>query len=447
MVAAVLGSRSRGARWGGGAALVAASTAVVILASGGGSSHTLRAAFESAVQVVPGQQVRIAGRPVGAVRSVALSGGRAVVVLNIDDADWPLRRGTVARLRLGQPVTYASRYVELIPPPHTRAGQPLLPDGGILTTADTVTPVEFDQLYRTFGPRTRRNFQGLLSNASATLRGHGHDLARGVARGAGGMQSFAGLYEDLGADRVALRTLVVAGARTTAALRRRETALRGLVGNAAATFDELADHARAVQRSLQLLPANLEAGRRTLARLDGSLAGLQGLVDDVRPGAAGLRRIAPTVRRAVSTLQDVAPRATATLRTGERAAPAIRRLLATGTPFMPRLASVFRRLAPMAGCLRPYGPEIAGALSVYGVGYRTNYDRAGHYDRAAVQSSFIPVGNSMTTKQAVDQLGGDRLTYAMPRPPGLNVGQPWFIPECGVTRDALDPGKDPETER
>jgi hypothetical protein len=36
------------------------------------------------------------------------------------------------------------------------------------------------------------------------------------------------------------------------------------------------------------------------------------------------------------------------------------------------------------------------------------------------------------------------LTYAFPRPPGDSAGQPWFLPECGITKDAYDPSKDPE---
>jgi hypothetical protein len=37
------------------------------------------------------------------------------------------------------------------------------------------------------------------------------------------------------------------------------------------------------------------------------------------------------------------------------------------------------------------------------------------------------------------------LDYAFPRPPGYSAGQPWFLPKCGVTTDALDPSKDPES--
>jgi hypothetical protein len=34
--------------------------------------------------------------------------------------------------------------------------------------------------------------------------------------------------------------------------------------------------------------------------------------------------------------------------------------------------------------------------------------------------------------------------YALPRPPGLNAGQPWFLPECGAGPSSVNPAHDPE---
>jgi virulence factor Mce-like protein len=429
-------------RWAPVGGLAIAVVVVLGVLMSGGDGHTLRAAFTAAVQVVPGQEVRISGRRVGEVRSVSVSGGDAVVDMAIDDDAWPLRRGTTARLRFGLPLTYGARSVELHPGP---VDQPPLPDGGILTTADTITPVEFDQLYRIFGPRTRNNLQGLLTNTSTTLSGRQRDLAAAITQGGPGLDQLSGFYADLGADPTALRTLVTAGAATSSALARRDRALAAAVGNAGATFDELADHARSLQATLDGLPPALRTGSRTLARLDRSLDGLQGLVDDVRPGAAGLRSIAPTVRRAVATLRDVAPLATTTLQLGRRRAPAISRFLAKATRFMPRLSSTLGGLAPMVACLRPYGPEIMGFFANWG-SYNANFDGLGRYARNSIQSPVFPAGTPDTSKQIADRLG-DRVRYAFPPPPGWQVGQPWFIPKCGITKAVVNPSRDPETER
>jgi virulence factor Mce-like protein len=417
-------------------------TVLVLLMTGGGSSHTLRAAFTSAVQVVPGQEVRLAGRRIGDVRSVSVSGGHAVVAMRIDDDAWPLRRGTTARLRFGLPLTYGARYIDLHPGP---GDEPPLADGGILPTDDTISPVEFDQLYRMLGPRTRRNFQGLLANASTTLAGHQRDIAAAVTQGGQGLDQLSLFFADLGADAGSLRTLVQAGAATTSALAVRDRALGAAVAHAGTTFEALAQHARALQATLGELPPALSSGSRTLVRLDHSLSGLQALVSDVRPGATGLRAIAPTVQRAVVTLRTVAPLATTTLQVGRRRAPEIRRFLTTATPFMPTLSSTLRGLAPMAACVRPYGPEIASMFSTWG-SYSANFDRLGHYARDSVQSPVFPAGTQQSSKQIADELG-DRVRYAFPPPPGWHVGQPWFIPQCGITKAVLDPSRDPEAKR
>jgi hypothetical protein len=248
---------------------------------------------------------------------------------------------------------------------------------------------------------------------------------------------------DLGANRSALRTLVTAGARTSAALRSREADLRALLDHAAATFDELAAHARAQQATLERFPAALHSGQRTLGRLDGSLVGLQGLVDDLRPGAVGLRDIAPSLTRATRALLDVSPLAARTLRVGARAAPDVDRFLRVATPFMPQLGSTLGQLAPMVACLRPYGPEIAGQV-VDWAGFEGNYDQFGHYQRAAQQKPPFAPGTPLTSVQIVNSVFRNKIFYAMPRPPGLGAGQPWLIPQCGAGADALDVTKDPE---
>jgi hypothetical protein len=317
----------------------------------------------------------------------------------------------------------------------------------VLTTADTVTPVEFDQMFNTFDAPTRRDLGGLIENAANTLDGRGGALARALGDGSTGVQRLADMMGELGSDRYALGTLVQAGARTAGALRRRDGALGDLVDHLATTTDALARHAHAQQAALDRFPGALGSGRRLMRRLDTSLVGLQGLTDDLRPGARGLRAIAPAVRRTTAALYAVAPMATTTLNAGAGAAPDIDRLLRAGAPFMPRLASVLGGLGPMMACLRPYGPEMAGFLSTWlgsvGVG-----DVPTPYARILVTQppAGMDAGTQMSSRQLVDEHRG-RLSYAMPRPPGLNAGQPWFLPQCGAGRDAVDPAKDPETGR
>ena len=57
----------------------------------------------------------------------------------------------------------------------------------------------------------------------------------------------------------------------------------------------------------------------------------------------------------------------------------------------------------------------------------------GHYARS-FELTVIPAlypGTALNSQQALTLSPG--ITYAFPRPPGLNDGHPYFIPQCGIT--------------
>jgi phospholipid/cholesterol/gamma-HCH transport system substrate-binding protein len=429
----------RTAPWLLAVALIAVAVAVL---SGGSSGHRLRAVFVAALQARSGQQVRIAGRAIGSIDSVALSNGQALVTIDLGAGGWPLHQGTTAELRFGAAAAYASRFVQLTPGPATA---PTLPDGALLPVANTITPVEFDQVFSTFGPRTRANFGGTISGMARVLSGHGSDIASGLSLGSAGIERTANVLGDLGADPAALSTLLTAGARTASALRARDPQLQGLVTSAAETLGVFADNATAMQETLDKLPATLATERATLAHLDRSLGGLSGLVSDIRPGAVGLRRVAPVLAHTLHTLVRVAPLAIGTLRAGTRNAPAVTSFLSAARPFTPPLSRALASLAPMVGCIRPYAPEIAGFQSTW-AGIGSYFDKTGHFVRVNIVQTPVTPGTTETSAQAVASSGGS-LSYAMPRPPGLNAGRPWFQPQCGAGPGALDPSTDPEAGR
>jgi phospholipid/cholesterol/gamma-HCH transport system substrate-binding protein len=421
---------------------VAVVALALVLASGGPSARTVRAAFAGAINVVPGQEVRIAGVKVGEVHSVREADGQALLDLQIDDSRaWPLHQGTVARLRYGTTVSYASRYVELFPGPRSA---PALQNGGVLTSADTITPVEFDQIFNIYDGQARSNLRGLIANGAGALQGESGELGSALQNSPGAFDQLAGMMRELGADRNLLDRLVTQGARATAALERVDGPLRALIDNLAGSFDELANHAAAQQASLDRMPRTFATARDTLHRFDESLNGLDGLVTDIAPGASGLVRLAGPAAAALSELQRVAPLGTRTLSTGTRAGPAITALLREGSSFLPNFGTVLHQLTPAMGCLRPYGPELTGALSTW-AGFAKNYDSIAHYARTLVQTLAYPAGVDSSSQQLVGMAPGT--TYAFPRPPGLNAGQTWLQSQCDAGPTALLPGADPEAKR
>jgi hypothetical protein len=78
-------------------------------------------------------------------------------------------------------------------------------------------------------------------------------------------------------------------------------------------------------------------------------------------------------------------------------------------------------------------------------GYNKNFDSGGHYARTfpLLYNPLLTAGIPLNSATIVGLSGGG-IHYAMPRPPGLNAGQPWYLPQCGAGPDSLTPSKDPE---
>jgi virulence factor Mce-like protein len=418
--------------------------AVVVIGNPFSGSHDriIRARFQSAEQLTPGLEVRIAGRKVGSIDAIDLTGGSPIVAMQVTERDvWPLPAGTTVEARWGSTTSLAYRYVELHPGPPS--GAPLR-SGTLLSEAHTATPVELDQYYRIFRGRTIGDVRSLVGELGDTLASNGPALQRGLAAAPGAVNQTSAVLSRLGADQTALEALVVQGNRVTGALADRQGDLGALVDHLAGTFDEFARHTQAEQAALDQAPQSLSTAAGTLKRLDTSLTGLQGLVDDIAPGATQLQKLAPRLSGALVRLDQVGPLAASTLARGTSAAAPLDRMLQAGTPFLPQLGSMLAQLAPVLDCLRPYTPELAGNLGTW-TGYNQNYDKGGHYARTfPLQLNALLAPGTLATSAQIVAASAGGLHYAMPRPPGLNAGAPWFQPQCGAGPNSLDPSKDPE---
>lgn len=255
----------------------------------------------------------------------------------------------------------------------------------------------------------------------------------------------AGVVAELVADERALRGLVANGERAMRTVNGRREELRELVTVSAATMDTFARRTRSIERAIGRLPGAMSDARSTLARVDGSVERLDGLVADLRPGAQRLGPLARDLRTALDRLTGSGPSATGTLRTLRRGGPQITGLLREGAPFLRRAGELLERSAPLLACVRPYAPEIAGTFTNW-AGFTKNHDATAHYARvSATFSAMNPSIPPVTTADFLRVVPG--IDYAFPRPPGYNSGQPWLLPECGVGPEALDPSKDPEDDR
>jgi virulence factor Mce-like protein len=402
--------------------------------------HHVRGVFASAVDLYTGLDVAVDGLDAGRIDGVQYQGGHAVVDMGIDDQYWPLPQGTSAAIRYGTTIGNATRFIDLTPGP--RSAQPIA-DGGVIPLRHTVTPTEFDQVFNTFNAAARGNLQHTLGETGAELGPRGAQLNAGIKSSSGGVQAVGGLAGQIAADQPALSALVANGDRVTATLATRQPQISDLVTVAAATFHTFATNTGGVARSLDRLPATLGEARTTLGRLDGSVGHLDALMTTLAPGAAQLRPLAVQLPPALSQLRQTVPDAVALLRVGITAAPQITTLLTDAIPFSHSATPAFTQLAPMVGCVTPYSPEIAGVLSTWS-SWPSFFDGTANYGRVFANFGLVEpnVYPGSVTPEKFTKLTGQQ--YALIRPPGYNIGQPWYLPKCDVGQAGLNPADDPE---
>ncbi len=403
--------------------------------------HEVRAIFDNAVSVTPGLDVRVDGLDAGKVTKVESVDGKAVVTLGLkDDTFWPLHQGTTATLRFGSTIGNGTRIVDLNP---SKSGGNI-PENGLITDKLTNETTEFDDFFDTFDAKTRKALQGTLKGTGDTFGPRAKQLGDGLEAAGPGLTHVGEFASDLAEDPAALRSFVADTYKVTATLGARHDQIENLVTVAARTFRTFAANTNGIQQSLDRFPGTLKETRTTLARLDTSLGHLDNLMTDLGPGAAQLAPLARALRPALATLRQTVPSAVAAFETGTRVAPAIKSLLVKAQPFATKAAPAFTDLAPIIGCVRPYAPEFAGLFGTWGSWSQT-FDGTGHKGRIWANLNF-PESVTSLPPQPSTNLTGLGLKYALVRPPGYNVGTPWFQPQCNQTADGLDASKDPEDQ-
>ncbi|MFL5908044.1 MAG: MlaD family protein, partial [Solirubrobacterales bacterium] len=154
-------------------ALVGAIVVVLLLVLGGGSAYTVTAEFENASQLVTGNNVNVAGAPVGSIKKISLSdSGQALVEMEISDSAYtPLPEGTHAMVRSQSLSGIANRYVDLTLPTHPDGKT--IGSGGEITQADTTSEVDLDQLFNTLNKPTVSHLQEVIRGFARAYDGVG----------------------------------------------------------------------------------------------------------------------------------------------------------------------------------------------------------------------------------------------------------------------------------
>jgi phospholipid/cholesterol/gamma-HCH transport system substrate-binding protein len=412
---------------------VAAAILVGFLMLAGNDKYSVTATFQTAGQLVNGNEVQIGGKPVGEVTSIELTeNGQAEVEMEVDSDFEPLHEGTTAVIRVPSLSGIAGRYVSLSPGPNDAEE---IDDGGTVDADNTTTPVDLDQLFNALDPKTRKGLQQIVQGGATQYDGKAEQANEAAKYFNPALSSASRLTRELIRDDERFERFVVDTATVVGAIAERRDDLADLVGNANATARAIGDENIALARALGLLPPTLRKANTTFVNLRAALGDLDVLVSESKPATKDLapffRALRPLVADAEPTIRDLrflikkqGPGNDLIDLTKKQPLLAERASVA-----FPNSIKALRKSQPVVEYIRPYTPDFAGWITKFGQS-AANYDAHGHFAR--IQPMFNPfsltstplLGQILTPTQNATRLEGLETTQSFRCPGGATQPPP-----------------------
>jgi virulence factor Mce-like protein len=373
-----------------GAAFIAAIVAIAVASSssqGSGKTYDVRAIFDDAAFAVPGEDVRIAGAPVGSIQSLDVTADqKAAVTLAINSADFtPFYANAHCAIRPQSLI--GEKYVDCTP---GTSSQPPLhkitsgPGEGTyyLPITRTSSPIDTDIVQDISQESIRQRFALILDELGTGLAARGSDLNAVIRRANPALGQTDKVVKILAHENKLLAQLATDSNTVLAPLARAKHELSDFVVQANTTSVASAARAADISRSFQLLPEFLRQLRPLLADL-GQLAD-QGtpLMNELGTSASDLARefqtLAPFARAARPALIELGSSSAQSQPALVASEPLARRLLHLGTQAEPTA----KLLDTLTSSLNNTGAiEYLMSLLYYGVGATNAFDSFGHFAR------------------------------------------------------------------
>ena len=420
----------------------------------GSDKYNVKATFQTAGQLVNGNEVQVGGKPVGEVTSIELTdSGQAEVEMEVDSEFEPLHEGTHAVIRVGSLSGIAGRYVSITPGPNDASE---IEDGGTIDADNTTTPVDLDQLFNTLDPKTRKGLQQIVQGGATQYDGKAKQANEAAKYFNPALSTSSRLVNELIRDDERFEGFVVDTATVVGAIAERRDDLADLVSNANTTARAIGDENVALARALGLLPSTLRKANTTFVNLRAALGDLDVLVAESKPATKDLapffRALRPLVADAEPTIRDLrflikksGPGNDLTDLTRKQPLLAKRASVA-----FPRSIRALQRSQPVVEYIRPYTPDFAGWLTKFGQG-ASNYDAHGHFAR--IQPMFNTfsltstplLGDVLTPIQDGTRLEGLETTQSFRCPGGATQpppdgSAPWLDESADCDPDTVPPG-------
>ncbi|WP_372788114.1 MlaD family protein [Paraconexibacter sp.] len=321
------------------------------------SSQRVSFAVRNAAGVVPRvDEVRFRGIPAGKIESVELRGTQPVVTVLLEGKYGTVYRDARAALRPNTPLQ--DMYLNIVDRGTPGAGR--ASEKSFVPETRTDTSVSISSVLDVFAGDERARLAHLLDDFGNGMADGGARLRTAFAELVPFVTVAGRITAQLEANAAMTKRLVHNTSVLTGALGDRETSLRRLVDEGAATLTTLQNGSRDLDRVLVELPRTLAAADRSFAAVRGVLPDVDGALTALAPGTARLRPALTDVRR----LLDAATPAVRDLRTPVRRlvplarslSPAAEALDVSVARLLPQVPPIKKTVDVVAGCL----PELNG---------------------------------------------------------------------------------------
>jgi ABC-type transporter Mla subunit MlaD len=380
--------------------------AVVVLAtSAGGSSgsYTVRAIFDDAANIIPGENVKVGGVNVGTVGSVTPTPqAKAAVILHINDLGFkPFLEDASCTIR--PQALIGEKFVDCLPtqprvegtppPPELKtipsgqegAGQVLLP------VTRTHSPVDPDLLGDIARLPERERLTILLNELGAGFAGRGKDLNAVLHRSNPALEGLERVLAILAKENKVLTDLAVEGDRATAPLAADRERLTGFINSSGAVARASANHRAQIAQGLRDFPPFLEQLGPAMERLGRFADQTTPTMTDLGVAAPGLNKtfesfgpFSKSTEAFFKSFGENARRSSAALRAVEPLLPLVKGFGKQANPAATNLSGL---LAGPNGLKNTGGLERLLDFIYLGSGSVNGYDALGHFLRAEVVAS------------------------------------------------------------
>jgi ABC-type transporter Mla subunit MlaD len=386
---------------GAGAALVALAIVLVVVLTGGSSDpYRVRGIFDNAANLTSGEQVKVAGVPVGSVESVTPTPqAKAAVVMSISNPAFHDFRSDAYCIIRPQSLL-GEKFVDCRPTEPRAVGTPLPPPLHVIPSGqegagqrelplqNTASPVDPDLLTNINRLPQAQRLRIILNELGAGFAGRGEDLHEVILRANPALRETNRVLAILANENRVLSKLAVDSDRALAPLAgvRKQFADSFVQQNTVATAS--ARHQVALARNLELFPGFLE-------QLGPAMERIRVFADETIPTFTALGKAAPAINSIFTQLPAFSNSSTIYLKSlgklGQTAGPALRatepllnRLEALGNsaqPFANNLSSLLTNVKETGGIERLMDFIFLAA------GATNGYNSLGHFLRADLLST------------------------------------------------------------